>query len=152
MILSHQLWEDEAAIERWRNDRQHKASQWAGRYTHFEDYRIRIAELLARVQRGEPFSEVGSAANSAGSYIVAGHSRGRPLQGFDESFASVNTEEAFVSLSSVSVLTDAYRLMEQVSRDSAMKWGFVARIIRDYGMFERTQAPQDYPPVKPGDA
>jgi len=29
-----------------------------------------------------------------------------------------------------------------------MSWAFAARMIRDYGMYERDQAPQDYPPVE----
>lgn len=147
VILSHQLWEDEAAIVRWRNDEQHKGSQWAGRYKHFENYRIRIAEVFLQVERGGPVKQLELGAGATGSYIVAGHSQAKPLEGSDESFASVNVDGAYVGLSSVARAADAGRLLTQMSSDKNMRWGFAAQIVRDYGMFERDQAPQDYPPV-----
>jgi len=147
VILSHQLWEDDAAIVRWREDEQHQGSQWAGRYKHFEDYRIRIAELVLRVQQGGPVEQPEQGQGATGSYIVAGHSNGKPLEGFDESFASVNTDGAYVGLSSVAEEADAINLVKQMSNDKSISWGFAAQMTRDYGMFERDQAPQDYPPV-----
>src|SRR5262249_48871291 len=42
VVLSHQLWEDEEALIRWRQHTQHRAIQQAGREKHFRDYRIRI--------------------------------------------------------------------------------------------------------------
>ncbi len=147
VILSHQLWVDDAAIGRWREDRQHQRSQTAGRYKHFEDYRIRIAELFLRVERQSPLEQLDPGPKATGNYIVAGHSKGRPLKGFEESFASVNIAGAYVALSSVASETAARKLVDRISKDQSMSWGFAARMIRDYGMFERGQAPQDYPPV-----
>lgn len=148
VILSHQLWKDDAAIVHWRDDRQHQGSQTAGRYTHFEDYRIRIAELIAKVERGGPVEQFEPGADATGSYIVAGHSAGKPLDGFDESFASVNVADAYVGLAAVAGAQDAGKLLARVSEDESMTWGFAARMTRDYGMFDRDQAPQDYPPVE----
>ena len=151
VILSHQLWVDDAAIIRWREDKQHQGSQAAGRYRHFEDYRIRIAELFLRVERGGPVEQLEPGPNATGSYIVAGHSNGKPLKGFEESFASVNIEGAYVALSPVGSETDARNLVDRISKDQCLSWGFAARMTRDYGMFERDQAPQDFPPVVPGE-
>lgn len=151
VILSHQLWKDDAAIVGWREDSQHQSSQTAGRYKHFEDYRIRIAELFAKVEQGgsvEPF-ELG--ASATGSFIVAGHSNGKPLDGFDESFASMNIADAFVSLTTVASAEDAGKLLARITDDKSMSWGFAARMTRDYGMFDRDQAPQDYAPVERAD-
>jgi heme-degrading monooxygenase HmoA len=148
VILSHQLWKDDAAIVGWREDRQHQGSQTAGRYTHFEDYRIRIAELFAKVARGGPVEQVELGPDATGDYIIAGHSNGKPLHGFDESFASVNTADAYVSLATVAGAEDAGKLLARLSDDESMSWGFAARMTRDYGMFDRDQAPQDYPPVE----
>ena len=150
VILSHQLWEDDAAIVRWRQDEQHQRSQRAGRYKHFEDYRIRIAELFLRVEQGRPIEQLQTGAGTTGSYIVAGHSNGNVMEGFDESFASVSIDGEYVGLSSVAKETDASCLVKQMSNDKCMNWGFAAQVIRDYGMFERDQAPQDYPPVGSG--
>lgn len=151
VILSHQLWTDDAAIAGWREDRQHQGSQTAGRYTHFEDYRIRIAELFAKVEQGGSIEQFELGPDATGSYIVAGHSRGKPVDGFDESFASVNIADAYVGLSTVTGAEDAGNLLAGLCDNKNMSWGFAARMTRDYGMFDRDQAPQDYPPVERAD-
>lgn len=148
VILSHQLWEDDAAIVKWREDRQHQGSQTAGRYKHFEDYRIRIAELFARVEQGGVIDEFELGADATGAIIVAGHSTCRPLDGFDESFASVNIADAYVSLAEAISTEEAVRLLVRLRDDQNLSWGFAARMTRDYGMFDREEAPQDYPPVE----
>lgn len=147
LILSHQLWTDEAAIVGWREDELHKGSQHAGRYKHFADYRIRIAEVFVRIEGNKPpqHFEPGSQAN--GGFIVAAHSEGETLSGFDESFASVNIDGAFVGLSDAANEQEALQRLEHVRRQPRFTWGFAARMTRDYGMFERDEAPQDYPPV-----
>ena len=151
VILSHQLWVDDAAIVRWREDKQHQGSQTAGRYRHFEDYRIRIAELFLRVEQGKPAVQFELSENASGDYIVAVHSSGKPLDGFDESFASVNIADAYVGLATVANAEAATKLLTRLADDQNMSWGFAARMTRDYGMFERDQAPQDYAPVERGD-
>lgn len=45
-ILSLSLFEDEAALERWRNVVEHREAQALGREKYFEDYRLRIASVL----------------------------------------------------------------------------------------------------------
>src|SRR5271169_6267426 len=46
VILSHQWWEDEEALIRWRGHTQHRAIQLAGREKHFKDYRLRIGPAV----------------------------------------------------------------------------------------------------------
>jgi heme-degrading monooxygenase HmoA len=45
-ILSLSFWRDEAAIGRWRRLEAHRAAQAKGREEIFEDYRLRIAEVV----------------------------------------------------------------------------------------------------------
>ena len=45
-LLSVSFFEDEAAVERWRNLPAHRATQAAGRGAMFADYRLRVAEVL----------------------------------------------------------------------------------------------------------
>ena len=55
-ILSLSIWRDEAAITVWRNLPQHREAQAKGRAVIFEDYRIRVAEVLrdySMAKRGE---------------------------------------------------------------------------------------------------
>ncbi len=45
-MLSLSFWRDEAAVARWRNQTQHRATQQAGRSGVFRDYRLRVAAVL----------------------------------------------------------------------------------------------------------
>ena len=45
-ILSLSFWRDEAAVARWRNQFQHRATQKAGRAGVFRDYRLRVADVV----------------------------------------------------------------------------------------------------------
>ena len=45
-MLSISFFEDEAALERWRNVTAHRKGQAAGRHDMFDDYRIRVAHVL----------------------------------------------------------------------------------------------------------
>lgn len=45
-ILSLSFFEDEAAIERWRNLSAHRTAQEKGRGGVFDDYRLRIASVI----------------------------------------------------------------------------------------------------------
>ena len=46
LVLSHSHWRDEASLAKWRSHAKHHAAQLAGRRQHFEDYRLRIGELV----------------------------------------------------------------------------------------------------------
>ena len=45
-ILSLSFFEDETALEAWRNLEAHRAAQEAGRNGYFRDYRLRIASVI----------------------------------------------------------------------------------------------------------
>ena len=45
-ILSLSFWQDEAAIEKWRNLLEHRAVQKKGRESLFHSYRIRVAQVV----------------------------------------------------------------------------------------------------------
>jgi len=45
-ILSLSFFRDEAAVAEWRNLEKHRAAQAAGRGEVFEDYRLRVAEVV----------------------------------------------------------------------------------------------------------
>ena len=44
--LSLSIWEDEAAVTRWRRHHHHRHAQGAGRGGMFADYRLRVAAVL----------------------------------------------------------------------------------------------------------
>ena len=45
-ILSLSFWEDEQSIAQWRNLEQHRNAQKAGRNFVFDDYRLRVANVI----------------------------------------------------------------------------------------------------------
>ena len=45
-LLSLSFWRDEAAIASWRNAPTHRATQAEGRLGVFDDYRLRIAQVI----------------------------------------------------------------------------------------------------------
>ena len=55
-VLSLSFWENEMAVEQWRNMELHRNAQAAGRNTVFNDYRIRVAHVArdyTQYNRGE---------------------------------------------------------------------------------------------------
>jgi len=45
-ILSLSFWRDEEAVAKWRRLEDHRAAQAAGRHYIFQDYRLRVAQVL----------------------------------------------------------------------------------------------------------
>lgn len=45
-LLSLSLWRDEAALASWRRLREHRLAQAMGRNRMFQDYRLRVAEVV----------------------------------------------------------------------------------------------------------
>lgn len=45
-VLSLSFWRDEAAIQAWRNEMEHRQAQQQGKGKLFESYRIRVAEVV----------------------------------------------------------------------------------------------------------
>ena len=45
-ILSLSTWRDEEAVQRWRTHLQHRKAQARGRNELFDDYRIRVAQVV----------------------------------------------------------------------------------------------------------
>ena len=45
-FVSISFWRDEEALKRWREHQQHQQAQQKGRGEIFQDYRIRVAEVI----------------------------------------------------------------------------------------------------------
>ena len=127
VILSHQWWADEEALIRWRQNAQHQVIQRAGREQHFGDYRIRIGPAVDS-------SRAASAARRLWVSYYDAEPAG-PVTG--ELFKSVYREGKFL------VLSERAADVQTASADSK-----VFEITRDYTMYDRAEAPQQYPPVE----
>ena len=127
VILSHQWWEDEEALVRWRQHGQHRSIQRAGREQHFKDYRLRIGPAV------DP-----SRAASADRTLWVSYYDAEPAgPSAGELFKSVYREGKYL------VLSEREADVQDMPADSK-----VFEISRDYTMYDRAEAPQDYPPVE----
>jgi heme-degrading monooxygenase HmoA len=170
-ILSLSTWRDEKAVIRWRTLAVHHQAQEKGRFEIFEDYHLRVGEIVAdtappegQAMREQRFdeTEVGSARAVTISELPA--KDGTPASAdlaADLGLAKVGTSglldhELFESIYNPRKLLV---LAAWIDAAAAERWKPPAiaggalrhrrvRVIRDYGMFERREAPQYYPPVE----
>ena len=168
-ILSLSTWRDEKAVIRWRTLAQHHQAQEKGRFEIFEDYHLRVGEVVSDTSPPEGLSvreqrldetETGAAKAVTISELPA--AGGKPAS------ADLAKELGLVSGAPPGLLD--HELFESIYnpgklvllaawKDAATgaNWqpGSIAglrhrrvRVIRDYGMFERREATQYYPPVE----
>lgn len=153
-ILSHSLWIDEAALAAWRSHGLHHCAQAEGRQQVFDDSRLRIAHVTDTVvpDRDTLSSPVRSSyrdrAGSAARMIVMAEGcgelanvRARPTDFFE----SLNREGERLWL--FDAVDDAEGVAIASDLHTAGLTARVCEVERDYGMFDRTEAPQYHPPV-----
>lgn len=175
-LLSLSTWRDEKALIRWRTLAVHHAAQEKGRFHLFDTYRLRVGEIIADTRlppgeapRGQRFdqTEIGVAKVATISEIWPHDADEAPPS--DPAAALAVPEigaagavacETFASLTEagkrpllVSWLDEASaRAWLETRNDGALCRHRTVRIIRDYGLADRREAPQYYPPVTTGEA
>lgn len=151
-VLSYQFWEDETSLARWRADAKHHRAQRAGRDVHFADYRLRIAEIMQSFDRkgsGDvaikdlPLSDAGSAEQR---FVASVESIGEPFPR-GEPFKSVNREDTFASVLHVGTEAEGREILRDASSQDHATGARLCRVVRDYGMRDRREAPQSFAPV-----
>jgi len=153
VILSHSLWRDEASIARWRSNQDHHKSQIAGRYKHFEDYRIRISHALehhTETGHQEQWAMAGMYAdesNAVDRYITIIRSRTRPETDQGDVFESVSDANSFLGIADF-VEQEAGRASLVNAQDDDTISSVLAKVSRDYGMYDRAEAPQYFKPIE----
>jgi len=165
-LLSLSIWRDEKAVIRWRTLAQHHQAQEKGRFEVFEDYHLRVGEITADrgsmagetlLQQRFDETEVGAArAMTISEWTpVDDLPMGEPPAPgvLDAGVEGLIDHEDFESITSPGKL-----LLLAAWREAALAeaWAPPAtagyelrhrqvRIIRDYGMLDRREAPQFYP-------
>jgi heme-degrading monooxygenase HmoA len=175
-LLSLSGWRDEKALVRWRVQTKHHGAQEKGRNSVFRDYHLRVGEITT-----DTLPPAGEALHEQRfDETVAGHATtvtlidtSRPAEwvkstgaediatwlGLDISAAGLVAWDVFEA-----VLTPGDVILLLSWRNKAAAEAFDAqaslqketrrrrvRIVRDYGMFDRREAPQYYPEI-PRDA
>ncbi len=166
-VLSLSIWRDEKAVIRWRTLAQHHHAQARGRSEIFEDYHLRVGEIIAdsRLPVGQTLSrqrfddtEIGAAkvvticelAGQGSESTDLAAELGLPRTGKEgavehEAFAGINDPRKALLLVSWSDPA-AGELWQPVAYYADLRQRAV-RIIRDYSLNDRREAPQYYPPV-----
>lgn len=155
VILSHSHWRDEASLARWRVDEAHHKTQDAGRNIHFEDYRLRISHVLYYSVRGEP----ATAWTCDGAYTDPSSRKFRylaiigaekmPYGDGGEDFQSVNFEDCFVTVIEPNSDQSGRDLIEEAEGCKRVTSVLLSMVSRDYGMYDRDEAPQYFPAARP---
>jgi heme-degrading monooxygenase HmoA len=177
-LLSLSTWRDEKAVVRWRTQGEHHRVQEKGRFEIFEDYHLRVGEITADSQPPKGLAvnekrfdetEVGEAKVATITEVTPGETGTFGAKpdllpahvGLDIAAPGLVDHEVFESIYNPGKLV---LLVSWRDADVAKAWSPVrppaaksvrhrqVRIIRDYGMLERREAPQFYPEVKKADA
>jgi heme-degrading monooxygenase HmoA len=154
LVLSHSHWRDEASLAGWRTHAKHHAAQLAGRQRHFEDYRLRIGQLVwewlpgAQVRRYDTNNSYNDPQLRQERFVMACTASSEVDCGRDgEVLKSVSREGEYIVLRSTPTLADGLDWVESLSSGGAMTSVRLFLTSRDYGMDDREEAPQYYPPV-----
>lgn len=151
-MLSHQIWRDEASLARWRAHGRHHGAQTAGRNAVFQDYRLRVGPVVAHVAEDKRIVETAPGityndpALQGDRYAVVVRSTGQPFPGRDgESWRSVYTETNFAWVASVASKSAGHAVLAEAAADACVSAAQLCLVSRDYGMFDRREAPQYFP-------
>jgi heme-degrading monooxygenase HmoA len=173
-VLSLSTWRDEKAVVRWRTHEEHHGVQEKGRFEVFDDYHLRVGEITAdsRPPKGQTvlqnrLDETETGEAKAVTITELSPAKGitfdpqsellAPHLGLSPQTPGLVSHEVFESISNPGKLL-LFACWESAA--AAQKWRpqepgaghslrhRQVRVIRDYGMFERHEAPQYYPDVK----
>jgi|HubBroStandDraft_6_1064221.scaffolds.fasta_scaffold228889_3 heme-degrading monooxygenase HmoA len=171
-VLSLSTWRDEKAVIRWRTQGEHHGVQEKGRFEIFDDYHLSVGEITGDTDppKGLRVEQQHFDATETGKGKVATLTEltptkdgaldadGLPAQlGLDTGRAGLVDAEVFES-----IYLPGKLLLLALWRDARTSSTWTparpagaktlrhrhVRIIRDYGMFDRREAPQHYPDVK----
>lgn len=158
LLLSHQIWQDEATLTAWRAHARHHDVQTIGRAKVFSDYRIRVAQVIHEAKPGQPAwrperrSPYNDPARRKPTYILSAESKHAALpvetEWRREAFASVYREEHFAHLIDLPNEQAGVEFGPRLFADPTVQYFRVFEVMRAYGMFERGEAPQYYPPIR----
>jgi heme-degrading monooxygenase HmoA len=173
-VLSHSTWRDEKSVVRWRTEGEHHGAQEKGRFDIFQDYHLRVGEATfdsdppkqaPLMQQRLDETEVGTAkfvtfteiTPAKGVVLAAQIDLVPDRLGLDPKDAGFVTHDIFESIynpGKLALLTgweDAQTASawspKQIDGVEKLRHRRI-RIVRDYGRFDRREAPQFYPDVK----
>jgi heme-degrading monooxygenase HmoA len=156
LILSYQIWQDEGSMTAWRVHAHHHDVQTLGRDRVFSDYRLRIAQVIYEARRGQPVWQpewrtlYNDPKRRPPTYVLATESKNATLPAVydwrSEAFASVYREGQFAHLVALPDHQSGVVLAPRLFDEPTTEYVRIIEVVRDYGMYDRAEAPQFYPP------
>jgi heme-degrading monooxygenase HmoA len=171
-ILSLSAWRDEKALVRWRTEVHHHEAEVRGRSQILADYHVRVGEIIrdTRIPTGyelveQRFDETRAGEGTAVTLIDARRpaefnetsnpadcSQFLGLDPYADGLLDWDVLEAVVTPGDLILVqswrtwaaAEAFELTTDLPKDARSRR---LRIVRDYSMFDRREAPQYYPEV-----
>jgi heme-degrading monooxygenase HmoA len=173
-VLSHSTWRDEKSVVRWRTEGEHHATQVKGRFEIFQDYHLRVGDVTSDTHPPKEAAvhelrfdetEVGTAKLATFTEIVPVKGAALVTQadllpahlGLDLDVGAVIEHDVWASIYNPGKLalligwkdaSAAEHWMPRMSDGIATLRQRKVRIVRDYGRFDRREAPQYYEDAK----
>ncbi|MEY2578590.1 MAG: hypothetical protein QOI49_1414 [Verrucomicrobiota bacterium] len=173
-VLSHSTWRDEKSVVRWRTEGEHHVVQGKGRFEIFQDYHLRVGDVTADTdppkeapvhERRFDETEVGTAKVVTFTEIIPAKGAAFANQadllpahlGLDVNSGAVVDHDVWASIYNPGKIA---LLVAWKDPKAAQAWtpkkieGIEklrhrkVRVVRDYGRFDRREAPQFYADVK----
>jgi heme-degrading monooxygenase HmoA len=172
-LLSHSTWRDEKSVVRWRTEGEHHGVQEKGRFEIFRDYRLRVGEVVSdsAPTPKAPVHELRFDETAAGAGTYASFTEIIP-QGKAAFVAQPDLLTAHLKLDSRTeglLAHDVFKTITETGKlavlcswknaEAAKSWlpqpfdgvkelrHRIVRVVRDYGMYDRREAPQYYADV-----
>jgi heme-degrading monooxygenase HmoA len=173
-MLSHSTWRDEKSVVRWRTEGEHHVAQGKGRFEVFADYHLRVGDVIADTSPPEEApifeqrfdaTEVGVAKLVTFTEMTPKKDAGLAAQpdllatrlGLDLTDGAVAGHDVFASIYNPGKLvlltswkdTNAGKAWspEKIEGIETLRHRRI-RVVRDYGRFDRREAPQFYADVR----
>jgi heme-degrading monooxygenase HmoA len=169
-LLSLSIWQDEAAVIRWRSHAGHHEIQQKGREEVFRDYHLRVGEIIGdshspidlssherRFEETQAAAKVVALCEGAPEGLPADPDAamlaarlGAPDPTGNPGLLDWDVFESIYQLGKF-ILVVSWHDTAAAERWPAHSAGDIryrrVRVVRDYGMFDRAEAPQYYRPV-----
>ena len=173
-VLSHSTWRDEKSLVRWRTEGEHHKVQEKGRFEIFQDYHLRVGDVTADDDppKAAPIKEMRLDETEVGNAKVVTFTEITPCQGAvfntqpyllpsllgldlteggvveHDVWASIYDPCKMALLVSWTDIAAADRWLPRQTEGMDRLRHRKVRVVRDYGRFDRREAPQFYPDVR----
>jgi heme-degrading monooxygenase HmoA len=141
--LSFSNWGDEESLASWRCQPDHSSAQVCGRNLILEDYRLRVATEVSNPTAPAESGEAELVMAYVGNFeaIKNALSKNTQLNAIPRYFQGVINPERGIAIAECSA-NQSIQLENYSESDLFDVRCF--NVVRDYGMFDRTQAPQQF--------